>query len=133
VERMKSEFVAMVSHELRTPLTSIKGYIDMLLDGDAGPLAVEHQELLQIVKSNADRLLLLINDLLDMSRIEAGKLMLHRAPLDVRPLIRQVATALRPQLDAKHQRLNLDLSETPPDDAPPLMFGDAARVHQILT
>lgn len=133
VERMKSEFVAMVSHELRTPLTSIKGYIDMLLDGDAGPLAVEHQEPLQIVKSNADRLLLLINDLLDMSRIEAGKLLLHRAPLDVRPLIRQVATALRPQLDAKHQRLNLDLPETPPDDAPPLMFGDAARVHQILT
>lgn len=133
VERMKSEFVAMVSHELRTPLTSIKGYVDMLLDGDAGPLNAGHEELLRVVKTNADRLLLLINDLLDMSRIEAGKLLLHRAPLDVRPLIRQVAATLRPQLDAKHHRLNLDLPETPPDGAAPLIFGDAARVHQILT
>lgn len=133
VERMKSEFVAMVSHELRTPLTSIKGYVDMLLDGDAGPLNAGHEELLRIVKANADRLLLLINDLLDMSRIEAGKLLLHCAPLDVRPLIRQVVATLRPQLDAKHQRLNLDLPETPSDGAAPLIFGDAARVHQILT
>jgi PAS domain S-box-containing protein len=133
VERMKSEFVAMVSHELRTPLTSIKGYVDMLLDGDAGPLADEHQELLRIVKSNADRLLLLINDLLDMSRIEAGKLSLHRIPLDLRPLIRQVAATMRPHLDAKQQRLTLDLPETPPDGSAPLIAGDAARLHQILT
>ncbi|MFQ3631499.1 PAS domain S-box protein [Roseiflexus sp.] len=133
VERMKSEFVAMVSHELRTPLTSIKGYVDMLLDGDVGPLSSEHTELLQIVKANADRLLLLINDLLDMSRIEAGKLILHRAPLDVRPLIRQVATALRPQLAAKEHHLVLDLPETLPDDAAPLILGDTTRVHQILT
>ncbi|MDW8215541.1 MAG: PAS domain S-box protein, partial [Roseiflexaceae bacterium] len=133
VEQMKSEFVAMVSHELRTPLTSIKGFVDMLLDGDVGPLADEHQELLRIVKANTDRLLLLINDLLDMSRIEAGKLLLHRAPLDVRPLIRQVVTTLRPQLEAKQQHLHLDLPETLPDDAAPLIFGDAVRVHQILT
>ncbi len=133
VERIKSEFVAMVSHELRTPLTSIKGFVDMLLDGDVGPLTSEHQELLRIVKANTDRLLLLINDLLDMSRIEAGKLLLHRAPLDVRPLIRQVAITLRPQLEAKQQYLHLDLPETPPDNAAPLIFGDAVRVHQILT
>lgn len=133
VERMKSEFVAMVSHELRTPLTSIKGYVDMLLDGDAGPLANEHQELLRIVKSNADRLLLLINDLLDMSRIEAGKLSLHRTPLDLRPLIRQVAATLRPHLEAKRQRLTLDLPETPAGGSAPLIAGDAARLHQILT
>lgn len=133
VEQMKSEFVAMVSHELRTPLTSIKGFVDMLLEGDVGPLAEEHQELLRIVKANTDRLLLLINDLLDMSRIEAGKLLLQRAPLDVRPLIRQVVTTLRPQLEAKQQRLLLDLPETLTDDAAPLIFGDVVRVHQILT
>jgi signal transduction histidine kinase len=133
VERMKSEFVAMVSHELRTPLTSIKGYVDMLLDGDAGLLADEHLELLRIVKSNADRLLLLINDLLDMSKIEAGKLSLHRIPLDLRPLIWQVAAALRPHLDAKQQRLTLDLPETSPDGSAPLIAGDAARLSQILT
>ncbi|MGQ9827486.1 MAG: PAS domain S-box protein, partial [Roseiflexus sp.] len=133
VERMKSEFVAMVSHELRTPLTSIEGYVDMLLDGDAGPLADEHQELLRIVKSNADRLLLLINDLLDMLRIEAGKLSLHRTPLDLRPLIRQVAATLRPHLEAKRQRLTLDLPETPAGGSAPLIAGDAARLHQILT
>jgi PAS domain S-box-containing protein len=132
VERMKSEFVAMVSHELRTPLTSIKGYVDMLLDGEAGPLDAGHEDLLRIVKANADRLLLLINDLLDMSRIEAGKLLLHCAPLDVRLLIRQAVATVRPQLDAKQQHLNLVLPETPPEDAAPLISGDAARVHQVL-
>jgi signal transduction histidine kinase len=133
IERMKSEFVAMVSHELRTPLTSIKGYVDMLLDSDVGMLADEHQEILRIVKSNADRLLLLINDLLDMSQIEAGKLSLQRTLLDLRPLIRQVAATLRPHLDAKQQRLTLDLLETLPDGLAPLIVGDAARLSQILT
>lgn len=133
VDRMKSEFVAMVSHELRTPLTSIKGYVDMLLEGEAGPLSSEHQDLLQVVKSNADHLLVLINDLLDMSQIEAGKLTLNRAPLDMRPLIRQVVAALRPQLEAKEQRLILDLPDLPSSDASPLVLGDAGRIHQILT
>jgi len=80
IDRMKSEFVSLVSHELRTPLTSIKGFVDLILDGDVGDIGEEQRELLQIVKNNADRLVALINDLLDVSRIESGKVELQRPP-----------------------------------------------------
>lgn len=65
LDRMKDEFVSLVSHELRTPLTSIKGYVDLLIDGDAGEVTEEQKEFLDIVKSNSDRLVLLVNDMLD--------------------------------------------------------------------
>jgi PAS domain S-box-containing protein len=71
LDRMKTEFVSQVSHELRTPLTAIKGFTAMLLDGDAGEINDEQQEYLDIIKSNVDRLVALINDLLDISRIES--------------------------------------------------------------
>ncbi len=72
VDRLKSEFVATVSHELRTPMTSIKGYTDILLMGAAGALNENQSHFLQIIKSNTERLNILVNDLLDISRIEAG-------------------------------------------------------------
>lgn len=128
VDRMKSEFVSLVSHELRTPLTSIKGYVDLLMDGDAGELDEEQQEYLSIVKNNADRLVALINDLLDVSRIEAGKIELHREVLSLTPLIQEVAQSLRPQIEQKEQQLTLELSETLPT-----VLGDANRITQILT
>jgi len=128
VDRMKTEFVSMVSHELRTPLTSIKGYIDLVLEGEAGEVSGEQGEFLRIVKNNADRLVALVNDLLDVSRIEAGKIQLNRQPLDLISLIRNVSTSLRPALDGKVQHLALDL---PP--ALPSTLGDPDRVTQILT
>ena len=128
VDRMKSEFVSLVSHELRTPLTSIKGYIDLLMDGDAGELTEEQQEYLEIAKNNADRLVALINDLLDVSRIESGRMELNRTPLDLTHLIADAAQSLRPQLEAKGQRLVLELNEKLPT-----VLGDADRVTQILT
>ena len=72
VDRMKTEFVSLVSHELRTPLTSIKGFTEMVLDGDAGEINEEVAEYLGIVFNNAERLVSLVNDLLDLSRIESG-------------------------------------------------------------
>jgi signal transduction histidine kinase len=80
-DRLKIEFVSLVSHELRTPLTSIKGYIELLAAGDVGPLTADQLEFLGIAKSNADRLVSLINDLLDISRIEAGKDATHALPV----------------------------------------------------
>lgn len=128
VDRMKSEFVSMVSHELRTPLTSIKGYIDLLLDGEVGELQPQQQNFLTIAKNNTDRLVALISDLLDISRIEAGKLELKRSRIEIAAAIREVAASFAPQIEAKQQALALDLSEnlTP-------IFGDPDRVHQILT
>src|SRR5499427_3554094 len=123
--RLKTEFVSMVSHELRTPLTAIHGYADLLLEEQqiTGP----ERESLTIVKNNADRLLGLINDLLDLSRIEAGRVDLHCTSVDLAQLIAEVAGALRPLLEAKRQRLRLDLGE-----ALPAVWADPDRVTQIL-
>jgi signal transduction histidine kinase len=73
VDRLKSEFVATVSHELRTPMTSVRGYVDILLMGAAGALNENQMHFLSIVKNNTERLNILVNDLLDISRIEAGR------------------------------------------------------------
>jgi signal transduction histidine kinase len=124
--RLKTEFVSMVSHELRTPLTSIQGYAELMLEDEQ--LAEEQRESLTIVKNNSDRLLGLINDLLDLSRIEAGRLDLHRTSLDVARLIREVAGSLRPLIEAKRQQFRLDLA-----GQLPAVWADQDRVTQILT
>ena len=123
---MKTEFVSMVSHELRTPLTSIQGYAELLLEDEQ--IAQEHRESLAIVKKNSERLLGLINDLLDVSRMEAGRLDLHRTSLDLAHLILEVADSLRPLIETKRQQLRLDLGE-----ALPAVWADQDRVTQILT
>lgn len=128
VDRMKSEFVSMVSHELRTPLTSIKGYVDLLQTGEVGSLTQDQHEFLSIVKTNTDRLVELINELLDVSRIEAGRIELRRRALDLPRLIHQVIETMHPQLRAKRQTVTLALDQ----DLPPV-WGDGDRVIQILT
>jgi signal transduction histidine kinase len=124
--RLKTEFVSMVSHELRTPLTSIQGYAELLLEDKR--IDEAQRESLTSVKKNSDRLLGLINDLLDLSRMEAGRLDLHRTSLDLARLIPEVAGSLRPLIEAKRQQLRIDLG-----DALPPVWADADRVTQILT
>jgi PAS domain S-box-containing protein len=128
LDRMKDEFVSLVSHELRTPLTSIKGYVDLLIDGDAGEVTEEQKEFLDIVKNNSDRLVLLVNDLLDVSRIEAGRVNLRLQPVDLAGSIHEVATSLRPLMEQKRQSLKLEL----PADLPQVR-ADRDRVAQIVT
>ena len=123
--RLKTEFVTVVTHELRSPLTSIAGYLDLLLEEEGCEGAETREAYLQIVKRNADRLLELINDLLDIARLEAGKLELKRLPLDLEGLIQEVSGALRPQIEGKEQHLRLDLA------APlPVVTGDPERLTQ---
>jgi PAS domain S-box-containing protein len=124
----KSAFVTLVSHELQTPLTSMMGYIELLLEGQGGPLAKRQREWLDMIGHNAERLVTLIGELLDIARIEAGKIELQRTPLDLVPLIQEVAHTLRPQFEAKGQWLTLEIAE-----ALPAVVGDADRVRQILT
>jgi signal transduction histidine kinase len=104
------------------------GFIALLLEGEGGPLRKRQREWLEILGDHADRLVTLIDDLLDMARIEVGKIALKRAPLDLAPLIREVASALRPQLEGKGQWLTMDLAP-----ALPAILGDADRLRQILT
>ncbi|MDH5505775.1 MAG: GAF domain-containing protein, partial [Anaerolineae bacterium] len=90
VDRLKSEFVATVSHELRTPMTPIKGYVEFLLMGGAGELSAEQTQFLDVIKGNVDRLSILVNDLLDVSRIEAGGINLDFQAVNIRELAEEV-------------------------------------------
>jgi len=96
LDRLKSDFVSNVSHELRTPLTAIKGSADNMLDGITGPLNEKQTRYIARMKSNADRLTRLINDLLDLSRIEAGKIDLKPGRLALVGLAREVVENIRP-------------------------------------
>ncbi|MEJ2010899.1 MAG: GAF domain-containing protein [Anaerolineales bacterium] len=129
VDRLKSEFVATVSHELRTPMTSIKGFVDLLLMGATGDLNSEQQRFLNIVKNNTERLEILVNDLLDISRIEAGKVTLSFQPLDVRELLREAEAFVERQRSETGKQIQLAV-EAPADL--PSLWGDPERVRQIL-
>lgn len=126
--RMKDEFVSMVSHELRTPLTSIKGFVDLMVAGELGPLTTVQQEYLGLVKNNADRLVALINDLLDLSRIEAGRIELTLSPIVLPPLLEMMVNSLRPQFEGKGQTLVVEIEPELPS-----IEGDRDRLFQIIT
>ncbi len=127
-DRAKSDFVSTVSHELRTPMTSIVGYVDLILMGATGPLSDIQRDFLKKVKSNSERLTSLVNDLLDISRIETGRVVLQLAPVAIEEVIKQVADLLHPKIVEKEQRL---LTVLPP--ALPKVYGDHDRLVQIVT
>jgi PAS domain S-box-containing protein len=129
VDRLKSEFVATVSHELRTPMTAIKGYVDILLMGAAGALNENQSHFLQIVHNNIDRLNILVDDLLDISRIESGRITLTPQPVDLREVTEDIIQDVlrRSQNENKPMAVSLDA----PKKVPPVV-GDAQRVRQII-
>ena len=127
-ERAKTEFVSTVSHELRTPMTSIKGYADLLLMGAVGSLSEDQQRFLTIIKSNTDRLTLLVNDLLDISRIESGRLVLTPKVVYIDDLITQVITTMEARAAERRLELYADLPPVLPE-----IFVDPDRVIQVLT
>ncbi len=127
-DRAKTEFVSMVSHELRTPMTSIKGYVDLMLMGGPGALNEMQRHFLEVIRTNADRLTELVNDLLDISRIETGKIVLHREAIDVRAIIDEVVQAILPKVEEK----GLTIEVIAPQNLPKA-WGDPARVNQIIT
>ncbi|MEO6891907.1 MAG: histidine kinase dimerization/phospho-acceptor domain-containing protein [Ktedonobacteraceae bacterium] len=127
-ERLKAEFYALVSHGLRTPLTSIKGYVDLLTQQDeVGPLNELQEEFLGIVQSNARRLVSLVNDLIDQSRLEAQTLVIQAVPLDLHAIIHNVSQSMRPQIDERQQTLSLHLAPVAIT-----VLGDENRVEQIV-
>jgi signal transduction histidine kinase/DNA-binding response OmpR family regulator len=126
LERLKSEFVATASHELRSPLTSIKGFVELLRAGDG--LDDRQREFLDIVLVSTNRLVDLVNDLLDVARLEAGRVEVHRRPVDVGEVLDDVTTLLRGRIEAKRQELVLEVA---PDT--PRILADATRLRQMLT
>lgn len=129
VDRLKSEFVATVSHELRTPMTPIKGYVEFLLMGGAGELNQQQIQFIEIIRSNIDRLSVLVNDLLDVSRIEAGQENLTFEELHLQELAQEVVeeTILRSQEDSKPMTIELNIKM----DIPPV-YGNPDRIRQVI-
>lgn len=112
MEQMKTEFISTVSHELRTPLTAIRGALGMLVGGIAGEISEGARPLLDIAHKNSERLVRLINDILDIEKLEAGRLPFHFSRCHVQPLIEQALSDLKPYADEYSVTLRLDL----PDD-----------------
>jgi PAS domain S-box-containing protein len=127
LDKMKSDFVSNVSHELKTPLTSIKGSVDNMLDGLTGALNEKQIRYLARIKSNTDRLSRLINDLLDLSRIEAGRVEVRRASLLLTALAEEVAEHLKQLAAEKLIRI-----EVPPPDPQMTVWADRDKVTQVL-
>ncbi len=127
MDRLKSQFLATMSHELRTPLNSIIGFTGILRQGFAGPVNAEQKKQLELVFASAQHLLSLINDLLDLSRIEAGKVEVERQPFDFAAVVADVVQNLTPM--ARQKQLSL-VAELPAPAVP--MVGDRKRCYQVL-
>ena len=129
LDRLKSEFVNTVSHELRTPLTSIMGYLSLVMNEQVGSLEPQQKEFLAVVKRNTDRLSNLINDLLDVQRIEAGRMPLQCRPVHLPDIVKQVAETFRVAAEQKGLAFELKL----PADPVPLISADPDRLTQIAS
>lgn len=127
-ERLKKSFVATVSHELRTPLTSIRGSLGLLENGMAGPLSAEAAKLVSIAHRNSQHLLILVNDLLDIEKLENGKLTVNLQPCRLGELLEEVLSANQAYADQHGVSWRLD---NPYPDARILV--DATRFNQVLT
>jgi len=127
LDELKSEFLAMVSHELRTPLTAIIGYSRLVLRQVHGTLTPKQAEYQEAIYRSAQRLSDLINDLLDVSRLEAARIELHPRPTDARQVVEHVLGVVRVAAQAKQIRLVNELDATAP-----LVQADPTRLHQVL-
>ena len=123
----KSEFLANMSHELRTPLNSILGFSQLLLEGDGGALAPEQRQDVEIISQNGRHLLSLINDLLDISKLEAGKAQLHRGEVDMAALVSECVDSVSSLAKTKHLELTGTVSEEVGT-----IFADGPKLKQVL-
>lgn len=126
-DRLKSEFIATASHELRTPLTSIRGYVDLLLLGTLGEMQPEQQGFLKVVKNNIAQIVALIDDLLDISKAEAGEIRLRREPVHLAEVLYEVGEALYAQFSERSISLAIDVE---PDV--PVVMVDRLRLRQVV-
>lgn len=127
-QRARSEFMAAVSHELRTPLSSVMGYAELLTTGMAGELTEEQTEYAGIILKNTQRMQRLVNDLLEVSKLEAGQLELNMETVDLAALAGGVVDTLKPLMQADEMQIKVDLAYDLP-----AVVGDQARLEQVLT
>ena len=126
--RAKSEFLAIMSHELRTPLNAVLGYSELLELGISGPLTDKMREQVGRIRTSAKHLLGLVNDILDLAKVEAGRLSVSSGPASATGAVAAALALVQPQASAR----GLEIVVTPPDDGAPVYLGDDERVCQIL-
>ncbi|NJN94697.1 MAG: GAF domain-containing protein [Anaerolineales bacterium] len=124
----KTEFMNIASHELKIPMTSIKGFSKLLQMGAGGTLSDKQKEFVEVISNNVDRMARLVNDLLDVSRIEAGRIRLELENVQMRDVIMDVITSVQTQMDSKHLTLRLNVAENLPE-----LRADYSRMVQIMT
>jgi len=127
-ERLRSELLGVVSHELQTPLTAIKGALELVVDEDEGGLSRVQRRFLGTIERNTGRLIVLVGDLLDLSRLDAGRLQLDLRPLDTRQVVDGCVSSLSNLFEGRGQTVRVAAM----DELPPLL-GDRRRVEQIVT
>jgi protein-histidine pros-kinase len=125
--RLKTEFLANMSHELRTPLNAVIGFAQLMYKGKVGPLSPEHREYVGDILTSSRHLLQLINDVLDLAKVESGKMEFRPEEVDLALLTREVGDILRGLAARKHLRVEVDV-----DEEVRKVVVDAARVKQIL-
>jgi len=127
LDELKSEFIAIASHELRTPLTSIKNAVDIMAKGKAGAITDGQEKFLSMAQRSINRLSTLINDMLNIAKIESGKMRYQYKWIDLRELLRRASNRFQPLADQKTIALCMDI---PPDL--PIIFGDVDRIEEVL-
>ncbi|TAJ20310.1 MAG: HAMP domain-containing protein [Dehalococcoidia bacterium] len=125
-ERVKQDFVSMVGHELRTPLTLIRTTIDLLFEGDAGALNTTQSRIVEVLRNNADRLMSLITDLLDMSALDSGRMQINPANVEIDAIVRGVMEDVQGTATAKQHSLRAEVPTSL------TVWADAVRAQQIL-
>jgi signal transduction histidine kinase len=127
-DKAKSQFLANMSHELRTPLNAIIGYDEAMIGGMVGEFTAQQTKLLGHIQHNSRRLLGLINDILDLSKVESGSLQVFLAPMSPQKVIRETVESLRSLADEKHISLTAQFT----DEVPEVVLGDANKLQQVL-
>jgi two-component system phosphate regulon sensor histidine kinase PhoR len=127
LDRQKTEFLSTVSHELRTPLTSIQGYLELLLEGEVGPLGTDQRQMLGVIERNTTRLRGLIEDILVLNRIESGGLQAGHDEIPMRELVDHTVEELRPLADKKAIRLHVGAGA-----GPATVIGDRTQLQRGL-
>jgi PAS domain S-box-containing protein len=127
-DRTKTEFVSMVSHELRTPLTSLTGFVELVLDGAGGEIAPEGRRMLSIARANGDRLTRLVSDVLDISRLETGRLDLSPEFVFLGDLLRELSASISSEFQKKNISLALDV-----EPGLPRIWADRVRTAQVIS